>query len=109
MLTAKTGSNCTRCLRAPGTCSGAPGGESWTAAPCADESSETFMSFRICQVLHHLLKHMYKSEISELDDPMRKMVLTLFDSKRELLIAQSEEPKELVLLLLNVLKGSLLC
>lgn len=54
-LAKQVGSSCTRCLRP--SCSGSTTG--WRDAPCAQEGSENYVSYALCQALFHLVKFMF--------------------------------------------------
>jgi hypothetical protein len=71
MLANKAGSKCTRYLRFPSFCKGAPAGSS--LFQCSKPNSHAFVSIELCQVLHHLLRHVYAGEFKEEDNLIRGM------------------------------------
>jgi hypothetical protein len=80
MLANKAGSKCTPCLRFPSFCKGAPAGSSWSLFQCSKSNSHAFVSIELCQVLHHLLRHVYAGEFKK-DNLIRGMTSNFHKSR----------------------------
>jgi hypothetical protein len=60
-LAKQVGSDCSRCFLE--SCYGSSTG--WRDAPCAQEGSAEFVSFTLCQVLFHPVKHIFDSSLEK--------------------------------------------